>query len=172
VARAQGFVGILLGYNFGGNSTCEGIRNCEEKHRNLGVSVGAVGKAGGFEAELSFANELLGKTPATSSRVTTLMGNSVAGPRWGAVQPYGLIGVGLIRMHVETDGTLVEANHDENQFGWDGGFGVIVWLGPVAVRGDIRHFNSFQDSDFLRALTGDDAKLDFSRLSGSVLIKF
>jgi hypothetical protein len=170
VAHAQGYAGVLLGYNYGGDAVCEGIRGCDEKHRNLGVSVGAMGRAGGFEVEWAFANELLGKTIATTSRVTTLMGNSMAGPKWGAVQPYGVIGAGLMRLHVERE--LSGIDLDENSFGWTGGFGVNVSLGPVMIRGDIRHFKSFQDSDFLQAVTPDDKKLDFSRVSGSLLIKF
>ena len=54
----------------------------------------------------------------------------------------------------------------------EAGFGVIVFLGHVGIRGDIRHFSAVGDSDYLKSLTGDDAKLDYGRASGSILIKF
>lgn len=171
VAHAQGYVGVLLGYNYGGDAVCEGITGCEEKHRNLGVSAGSMGRAGGFEVEWARASELLGKTAVASSHVMTLMANTLGGPKWGAVQPFGLIGVGWMRMHVETTGP-VDADYDENTFGWNGGFGVNVSLGPVVLRTDIRKFKSFQDSDFLETRTPDDKKLEFSRFSGAVLFKF
>jgi hypothetical protein len=170
-ARAQGYFGGLIGYNYGGDSVCGGITGCEEKHRNLGVNLGALGKAGGFEVEWASASDLLGKTAVASSHVMTLMGNSMGGPTWGAFQPFGLIGIGWMRMHVETNGP-VEATYDEHSFGWNGGFGVNISVGPVFLRTDVRHFNSFQDSNFLQSRNPDDKKLDFSRFSAAVLIKF
>ena len=42
-ARAQGFVSPFIGYNFGGDSGCVEITNCEDKNLNWGVGVGALG---------------------------------------------------------------------------------------------------------------------------------
>ena len=169
-AHAQGFVGGLIGYNFGGNADCPTLRNCETKHRNLGVTVGSLGKGGGAEFEVSDASELLVSTGADSSSVRSFMSNGLVGPKLGPVQPFGLFGVGMLRMHTEF--TTPVSTHTENKFAWDAGFGVIVFLGHVGIRGDIRHFSAFGDSDYLKSLTGDDAKLDYGRASGSILIKF
>ena len=169
-AHAQGFIGGLIGYNFAGNADCPTLRNCETKHRNLGVTVGTLGKGGGAEFEVSDASDLLVSTGADSSSVRSFMSNGLIGPKIGPVQPFGLVGVGVLRMHTEF--TAAAATHTENKIGWDAGFGVIVFLGHVGIRGDIRRFSALGDSDYLRSITGGDAKLDYGRASGSILIKF
>ena len=42
-ARAEGFISPFIGYNFGGDSGCPSISNCEDKNLNWGIGVGAVG---------------------------------------------------------------------------------------------------------------------------------
>jgi len=66
-------------------------------------------------------------------------------PAIGPVHPYVLGGVGLIKSHVEfTTASILTTNN--NNFGWDLGGGVILLFGGhLGVRGDIRHFHSFQD---------------------------
>src|SRR5262245_31733446 len=124
-AKAQGFISPYLGWNFGGDSGCPQITNCEDKHANYGVAFGLVGSIVGFEEEFGFTNDFFGSTPTQSSKVITLMSNFMVAPRLGPVQPYGLGGVGLIRTSVE--GT---ANSDQNQFGWDVGGGVMIFFNP------------------------------------------
>jgi hypothetical protein len=170
VASADGFIGGLIGYNFGGNASCPTLRNCEEKHRNTGGVFGSLGKGGGAEVEVASASDLLATTGATSSSVQSFMSNALLGPKLGPVQPFGLFGVGLLRMHAEF--ATPASTHTENKLGWDAGFGVIVWLGHVGIRGDLRRFSAFGDSDYLRSLTGDDAKLDYGRASAALLVKF
>ena len=58
-ADAQGFISPFVGYNFGGDSGCPQITNCEDKHVNWGVAVGALGSIAGFGAGLvAFAASL------------------------------------------------------------------------------------------------------------------
>ena len=175
-ARADGFLSGLIGYNFGGNSGCPSVRDCEDKHLNLGVSVGSVGVIG-FEEELAYARDFFGKTTTGSSSVLTLMSNLLIAPGFGAVHPYVLGGAGLMRAHTDFDpGSFL--NFDENQFAWDVGGGVMVFAGHVGVRGDIRHFHSFQNSDLLDVITrtgistSSGSKLDFGRVSGAIVLKF
>ena len=42
-ARAEGFISPFIGYNFGGDTGCPSISNCEDKHLNGGNGVGSVG---------------------------------------------------------------------------------------------------------------------------------
>jgi hypothetical protein len=59
-SRAQGFVSPLIGYDFGGNSGCPQINNCEDKRTNFGVAIGTMGKILGFEEELADAKNSFG----------------------------------------------------------------------------------------------------------------
>jgi opacity protein-like surface antigen len=168
-ARADGFLSGLIGYNFGGSSGCPTITNCEDKHINYGVSGGSIGVIG-FEEELAYAKDFFGKTSAGSSSVLTLMSNLLVAPGFGPVHPYVLGGVGLMRAHTDfTPSSLIELY--ENQFAWDVGGGVMVFAGRVGVRGDIRHFHSFQDTT-LFGIFASGTKLDFGRAAGAIVFKF
>jgi opacity protein-like surface antigen len=168
--EAQGFVSPLIGYNFGGDSGCPQITACEDKHLNVGVAVGSLGDVLGSEFEVAYARDFFGDIPGASSSVLTVMGSFMLAPRFGVAQPYALIGLGLIKSHVEfSAASLLETNN--NHFGWDVGGGLIVFLGRhVGVRGDIRYFHAFQDLDLLGIGVGD-TKLDFGRASGGVVFR-
>ena len=168
-ARADGFVSGLIGYNFGGNSGCPTIQNCEDKHANFGVSAGSLGVIG-FEEELAYARDFFGTTPGGSSSVLTLMSNLLVAPGFGAVHPYVLGGVGLMRAHTDFEPSSL-FNLSDNQFAWDVGGGAMVFFGHVGIRGDIRHFHSFQDTGLL-SVFGSGSKLDFGRASGALVVKF
>lgn len=170
-ASAESFISPFIGYNFGGDSGCPEISNCENKTRNLGIAFGSIGRVVGAEAEFSFIDNFFGETPGQSSHVLTFMGNFMLAPKFGVIQPYGLIGLGLIKSHAEvTLGGLLES--DNNHFGWDIGGGMIGYLGDhVGLRGDVRYFHAFQDLEIL-GLPIADTKLDFGRISGGVVFKF
>ena len=170
-ASAQAYISPFIGYNFGGDSGCPEISNCEDKQRNLGVSFGSIGSVLGSELEFSYIDNFFGETPGVSTSVLTLMGNFMLAPKFGVVQPYGVIGLGLIKTHAEvTVGGLLDS--DNNHFGWDIGGGVIGYFGDhFGVRGDLRYFHAFQDLEIL-GLPIADEKLDFGRLSGGVVFKF
>ena len=171
-AAGPAFISPLIGSNFGGDAGCPEITGCEDKNLNLGVAVGSLGNVIGTELEFAYARDFFGETPGVSSSVLTLMGNVMLAPRFGPVQPYGLVGVGLIKTHVALEvADLLES--DNNHFGWDVGGGLMVFFTDhVGVRGDIRYFHAFQD---LTAIFGDVAqgtKLDFGRASASVVFRF
>lgn len=170
-ASAQGFISPFIGYNFGGDSGCPEISNCENKTRNFGVAFGTLGNVVGAEAEFSFIDSFFGDTPGTSSHVVTFMGNVMLSPKFGVIQPYGLVGLGLIKTHAEITAVgLLES--DNNHLGWDIGGGIVAYLGRhVGVRGDIRYFHAFQDLEIL-GLPIADTKLDFGRASAGVLFRF
>jgi len=170
-ASAESFISPFLGYNFGGDAGCPEIMNCENKSLNWGVAFGSIGSVFGTEAEISYAPNFFGEIPGTSSNVLTFMGNFMLAPKFGVLQPYGVIGLGLIKTHSEvTLGGLLEA--DNNHFGWDIGGGAIGYFGRhVGLRGDIRYFHAFQDLEIL-GLPIADTKLDFGRASVGVLFRF
>lgn len=172
-ARAEGFISGLVGYNFGGNSGCPSVTDCQDKHTNWGGSIGTVGVIG-FEEELAYAKDFFGTTAGASNSVLTLMSNLLIAPGIGPVHPYVTGGVGLMRSQAEfTPSQLLSVT--DNQFAWDVGAGVMVFFGPVGVRGDIRHFHSFQNSSlpFLGPIgSGGGPKVDYGRAAASIVLKF
>ena len=171
-AAAQAYISPFIGYNFGGESGCPEISNCEDKTRNLGVSFGSLGSVLGSELEFSYIDNFFGETPGASSSVLTLMGNAMLAPKFGVVQPYGVFGLGLIKTRVEeTVGGLLESSN--NHFGWDIGGGVIGYFGDhFGIRGDLRYYHAFGDLELLGLPIAEGTKLDFGRLSGGVVFKF
>ena len=170
-AQAQGFISPLLGFDFGGDSGCPELTNCENRNLNLGVGLGSIGSFLGGEFEFSYAKDFFGEAPGYNSSVMTLMGNLLVGPKIGPVQPYGAAGVGLIKTNVDfTPEALLDSNN--NHFGWNVGGGLIIFLGEhVGLRGDIRYFHAFQDLQLL-GVTVSDTKLDFGRASAALVLKF
>ena len=170
-SAAQGFISPLLGYDFGGDSSCPEIAGCEDKNLNIGAGLGTLGTIAGFELEVSYAKDFFGEAPGFNSSVLTLMGNLIVGPQLGPVRPYVTGGLGLIKSHVSTDPDVL-LDSTNNDFGWNIGGGVMVFLGEnVGVRGDIRHFHSFQDLEILN-FPLSDTKLDFGRASAALVFRF
>jgi opacity protein-like surface antigen len=172
-AAAQGFVSPFIGYNFGGQSGCPQITNCSDKKTDWGVSFGALGSVVGFEAELGYTKNFFGESSAQSSDVLTFMGNVMLAPKFGPVQPYGVIGLGLLRTTVRA--TLLGTSGDQNQIGWDGGGGLIVFFTEhVGVRGDVRYFRSFQIVDLSNFpnIGIRQNKLDYGRVAAAAIFKF
>lgn len=170
-AASQSFMSPFVGYDFGGDSGCPDISNCENKSLNAGVSVGRFGRLFGTELEVGYAGKFFGEMPGVSSSVLTVMANLMLASRLGPVQPYLLTGLGLIKTNVEVtaNGLLDTSN---NHFGWDLGGGFLGHLSEhVAVRGDVRYFHAFQDLEIL-GLPIADAQLDFGRASAGLVFKF
>jgi opacity protein-like surface antigen len=173
-AHAQGFVSPFIGYNFGGDAGCPSITNCDDKHVNYGVSFGALVKFIGFEVEIGYTPDFFGAIGDTDTNVLTSMGNLMLAPRFGPIQPYGVIGAGLIRTSVSTNGV----DNSQNKAGFDGGGGVMVFFNKhIGVRGEVRYYHSFQALDRLNLppeLSVDlgGQKLDFGRVAGAFVFEF
>ena len=170
-AHAQAFISPLIGFDFGGDSGCPEVTACEDKNLNAGVAIGSIGRVFGAELELAYAKDFFGEIPSAESSVMTVMANVMVGPRLGFVQPYGVIGAGLIKSRVElTPGALLETSN--NDAAWNIGGGVFILLGDhFGVRGDIRYFHAFQELEFL-GLGLDGEKLDFGRAAAAVVLRF
>jgi opacity protein-like surface antigen len=174
-AHAQGFVSPFIGYNFGGDSSCPGgAIGCEDKHVNYGVSFGALVKFIGFEVEIAYTPDFFGANVGTDTNVLTSMGNLMLAPRFGPIQPYGVIGAGIIRTSVSNSGV----SSSQNQVGFDGGGGLMVFFNKhVGVRGEVRYYHSFQALERLNLPSGvpvglGGEKLDFGRAAGAFVFEF
>jgi Outer membrane protein beta-barrel domain len=174
-ARADGFITPFIGYHFGGDSAdCASLTTCQAKHTNFGVSIGKMGSIFGFEEDIAFAQDFFPMMPGDQSSVFTAMSNLMIGIPAGPVQPYGIVGVGLVRPHVHASINPTAVGGDSNAAGYDIGGGVnIFFLKNVGVRGDIRHFHTLQDVSVLHLGTlVVGQKLDFNRASVGLTLKF
>jgi opacity protein-like surface antigen len=170
-SAAQSFISPLLGYDFGEDSSCPAITGCEDKNLNVGAGIGSLGPFFGLELDVSYAKDFFGAAPGYSSSVLTVMGDLIAGPQIGRVRPYATGGIGLIKSHVSANPTSL-LDSSNNDFGWNIGGGVMVFMGEhIGVRGDIRHFHSFQDLEIL-GLPLSDTKLGFGRASAALVFRF
>ena len=173
-ARAEGFLVPYLGYNFGGDSNCPTVNNCEDKRRNFGVAVGAMGSVFGFEEDFGFAKDFFGTSSGADNSVFTMMSNVLIGVGVGRVQPFVVIGAGLIRPH--TTLSFNQFTAEKNALGYDIGAGITgYFVQHVGIRGDIRRFKTLQDVPLLSTFTStlfEDAKLDFWRASFGVAFRF
>lgn len=170
-ARAQGFIAPFVGFDYGGDSGCQTASGCEDKNSNIGVAIGKMGNAVGFETDFGFARNFFGDVEGQTSSVLTIMSNLMIIPKIGPVRPYVLGGLGLIKTHVElTAPALLETKN--NSFGWDMGAGVMVLFGQhIGIRGDIRKISSFQERTIL-GITLSNEKLSFQRASAALVLAF
>ena len=99
------------------------------------------------------------------------MSNFMIAPKIGPVRPYGLFGVGLMKAHVDLNPIAI-VSFTNNTFGWNAGAGMIVMFGShVGIRGDIRHFNSFQELNLVGLSLGGGTKLSFGRASAALVLQ-
>lgn len=170
-ARADGFVTPFLGFNAGGDSpNCSTLTNCDDKRVNWGVALGATSGIFGFEEEFAYAPNFFGTSSGADNAVLTLMSNILVVIPAGPVQPYGLVGLGLVRPHAQLSASSL-ADSSQNTVGWDIGGGVNIFLAhAVGIRGDVRHVRTLQDI----TLGGffSNAPLDFWRASAGVTFRF
>ena len=170
-ASAQGFIAPFVGFDFGGDSGCQTAGDCEDKNSNIGVSLGKIGGAVGFETDIGYARNFFGEVPGQKANVLTVMSNIMIIPKIGAVRPYVLVGLGLLKTHVElTVPSLLET--DNTSFGWDMGAGLMILFGDrIGVRGDLRKISSFQERTIL-GFTLSNEKLSFQRASAALVLAF
>jgi opacity protein-like surface antigen len=169
-ARADGFLTPFIGFNYGGDSTnCERLTSCDERRLNWGLALGSTGGIFGFEEEFAYAPNFFGTASDTDNAVLTLMSNLLVVIPAGPVEPYGLIGVGLVRSHAQLRASSLASN--QNTLGWDIGGGVNVFFSRnIGVRGDVRHIRTLQDITLGGVFT--NAPLDFWRASAGLTLRF
>ena len=165
--RPRRFITPFLGYNFGGDSrNCISLTDCQEKHINVGLSIGSTGRVAGLEEDMSYARNFFGA--GTNNAVLTAMTNLLVTIPLGPIQPYVVGGVGLIRPHASSNPLQVVTS--KSAFGSDFGGGLTLMFGRrVGVRGDIRRFHTLQDVT-LFLFSGE--KLDFWRASAGITFRY
>lgn len=168
-ARADGFISPFLGFNYGGDSTnCIRLTSCDDRRMNWGIALGSTGGVIGFEEEFAYAPNFFGTTGADNA-VLTVMSNLLLIIPAGPVQPYGLVGLGLVRSHAELSASSLASN--QNTLGWDIGGGLNIYIvHAVGIRGDLRHVRTLQDLTLGGVFT--NAPLDFWRASGALTFRF
>jgi opacity protein-like surface antigen len=168
-ARADGFISPFVGFNFGGDSSnCASLGSCEEKRLNWGASLGTVNGVMGFEEEIGYASQFFGKTPGGDNAMLTLMSNLMLVIPAGPIQPYGVIGIGLMRSHAQFNTSSLSLSN--NSLGWDIGGGLNIFLAhSIGVRGDIRRLKTLQDVTL--GVFGND-KVEFWRASAGLVFRF
>jgi opacity protein-like surface antigen len=144
-AHADGFLSPFIGFNYGGDSTnCEALTSCNDRRINWGVGLGVTGGVFGFEEEFAYAPNFYGAESSADNAVLTLMSNLLLVIPAGPVQPYGLLGIGLVRPHAQLNASSIAST--QNTLGWDIGGGInIYFVHAVGIRGDVRHMRTFQD---------------------------
>ncbi len=167
--RAESFISPFIGFNFGGDSAnCASLRECEEKRANFGVSVGTRRGIFGFEQDIGYARDFFGKTPGADNAVLTVMSNLMVVIPAGPIHPYGIVGIGLIRPHVQLD--LASLASNQNALGYDIGGGLNIFLlHSVGIRGDVRRLKTVND---ITLPLFSNEKLEFWRGSVGVTLRF
>lgn len=154
----------------------------DDRHTTYGVAFGFGGLIG-LEFEAARIN--LGDFDDiplvdVSAHATTYMGNALVRLPTGPVQPYGAIGLGVVRVSGDVDiplvGEVISAGASD--WGWNLGGGVFIFPSPnIGIRADIRHFRT-------GSLAWDDItdiggigdlplpELDFWRVTGGVSFRF
>jgi opacity protein-like surface antigen len=188
-ASADWVLTPFLGSNFSGSADVNGsggtsASNKFEKKIDYGVSLASMGAgAVGFELDFGYSPNFFETGTASNnqfqftndSNVTTLMGNVIVGApiggHGGSIRPYGVIGVGLVRTHVQDFKQEFTIN-TKNDFGLDVGGGVMGFFTQnIGVRGDLRYFRGFRgSSDTVTGLALSDFK--YWRGSIGLALKF
>ena len=173
-ASAQGFIAPYIGSTVQKSSVgvCD-VAFCEDESTTYGFGVGAFGGFFGVEFDLGFTPGFFGEIEAEdqSSGMLTMMGNFLIGPKIGPVQPFGVIGLGVMKLNADFDPTAFFDNN-ENKLAWDIGGGVVVHFGSHwGIRGDFRHFRTVEAMDFIIEIE-DEVGLHFTRGTVGVVFKF
>ena len=167
-ARADGFISPFLGFGFSrDNAICPSLTDCEDHRNQWGIALGSTNGVFGFEQDIAWAPDYFGSTPGSDNSMLTLMSNLMVIIPAGPIQPYGIIGLGLMRPHVRFAELSVL---DQNAFGWDIGGGLNIFFGhTVGIRGDLRRLRTFDDIS-LGVFSSD--KIEFWRGSAGLTLRF
>jgi hypothetical protein len=170
--HAQGFLVPYIGWDFGGNSSCQSPVSCEGKRTTYGVSLGSMGRSGGFETDITYAKDFFGTVPGVDNSVFTWMNNYLIGGGGARIQPYALVGLGLMTTNLSSNPVAgVYQSVTTHSLGWDVGFAVQGYFTrSVGIRGDIRRFQTFQDMPILGSVGQE--KLDYWRGTVGVALRF
>lgn len=136
--------GVFGGDTFGANNTLLSFSLASLDEDAFGWEANVALAPNFFDDTLSEFN-YVGDGNVTTAMVNALIGIPVAGQQRSLLRPYVTGGLGLMRMHVESDPTNLFVD-TEHEFGWNLGGGVMGFFGDhVGLRGDVRYLRSFQN---------------------------
>ena len=166
--RADGFVAPWFGSTF---SQGPDFRSATSGRPTFGAALGTSGGGlFGFDIDFGYTPSFFGdESKAGKNNVVTIMGNLIAGPSietsgGKGVKPYGTFGIGLIHSKV--------AVNADNNFGWDGGGGVMGFLsGSIGIRGDLRYFHTVNNSSATNTVLLKPGKFHFWRAYVGVIFR-
>ena len=143
---------------------------------NAGAGLTFMGRYAGFEFDFGYSPDFFGEETDFAligdSNVTTLTGNLVIGPNFGRVQPYGVVGLGLIRSRISDAEDLFD-DVTTNDLGFNVGGGVTGMINDrIGVRGDIRYFRSLQDNEDDNDLDVAVGRFGFWRFTTGMMFRF
>ena len=170
-AYGQAYVASMYGVNFGGASGCPNVDDCTNSQTNVSLGGGVLGSIAAVELEVAYAPRFLGKADGLSSNAATAMGNVMLSPQAGPVRPYMLGGAGLVRTRIALASSGLGTSTDTDFiFSVGGG---LMWFATkfVGLRGDLRYFHSFSEHP-VAAVTLNSTNIDYSRISGGVVVRF
>jgi opacity protein-like surface antigen len=117
----------------------------------------------GAELDLGFSRGFAGEL-FDDSEILTLMVNAVGMRPVGKVRPYGMGGVGLLRVHLEPESGADDLSR--NDWGFNAGGGAIFVLNEaLGIRGDLHYFRYFQRHDDLDLTQSGTGSFGFWRTS-------
>jgi hypothetical protein len=186
MASADWTITPFVGWNFGGaadiNTGSSGSQTSSTFERKLDYGASLIRMGGGpigFEIDFGYSPRFFEtSTPPSGffkftkdSTLTTLTGNVVIGAHGGAVRPYVVGGVGLIRTNLQDFSKRFPVSW-KNDFGLDVGGGVMGFLSDNAgLRGDVRYFRSLQGTSYSEN-SGGVALSDFKFWRASLGLSF
>jgi opacity protein-like surface antigen len=178
--RAQGYIGVFTGVNFGGDAGRSLAQALDAGSRlTWGGPVGGMpGGVLGAELDVASARNFFGeRSPLGDNSVLTVMpalivGIPVGGQRGPGIQPYVTAGLGLIRRDLQIGSVEVLKDND---LGYSLGVGVTGYLSDhIGLRGDYRYFRNIDVDESTSALgiMLERGTFHFSRGTIGVLFRF
>ena len=170
-ARADGFlipwIGSVFSIGPDFNTTVTSIKNGQ-------VSFGgALGSEGGgifgFDIDFGYTPKFFGDIPNNSNNLFTVMADVTAGPRITSrggrgVRPHATFGVGLVHQKYSD-------SQSDNNFGYNVGGGITGYFSrSLGIRGDVRFFQTVNNSDFFNTITLSSGHLHYWRATIGLVI--
>ena len=114
----------------------------------FGVAFGSIGLIFGGEAELAYFPEVIDNEAngLDRNRAWMFSANTFIGPRIGPVKVYGTFGVGdtiLSATPLAAAGNPSPSNLSSHHFTTNAGGGLMVFVGRLGFKGDLRHFRAY-----------------------------
>ena len=147
-ARADGFISPFIGFNFGGDSSnCASLTNCAGSSARVSASRSEPSAEYSDSKRTSAIHRTSSaRRPAATTRCSRLMSNLMLVIPAGSIQPYGLIGLGLMAFAraVQCDRA---SRWTSNLAGVGASAAALnIFFGHTfGIRGDLRHLRTLQD---------------------------